>query len=73
MQDWLGHLDRLIGVLDAPLLTDAGSVSHEQARQKAEAEYAWYRERLDTDPSDVERAYLESIKQTQRRIDGSQP
>jgi len=72
MQDWLGHLDRLIGILDAPLLAGAGSVSHEQARQKAEAEYARYRERLDTEPSDVERAFLESIKRTQHRVDGGE-
>lgn len=71
MQDWLGHLDRFIGALDAPLATGPGSVSYEQAWQKAETEYARYRERLDSDPSDVERAYLESIKHTQRKLDAS--
>ncbi|MFN8521285.1 MAG: virulence RhuM family protein, partial [Chloroflexota bacterium] len=33
MQDWLGHLDRFIGALDAPLATGPGSVSYEQAWQ----------------------------------------
>jgi hypothetical protein len=73
MHDWLGHLDRLIGAMDAPLLADAGSVSHRQATQKAEAEYERYRVRVDAAPSDVERAYLDSIKRTQHPLDMATP
>jgi hypothetical protein len=73
MRDWLGHLDRLIGAMDAPMLTDAGSVSHRQAMQKAEAEYERYRERVDAAPSDVERAYLDSLKRTQRTLEKGKP
>ena len=73
MRDWLSHLDRLITAMDAPTLTDAGSVSHQQAVAKAEGEYEKYRAQLDAAPSDVEQAYLDSVKRAQREIEGKRP
>lgn len=70
MRDWLTHLDRLIAAMDAPVLTSAGSVSHKQAVAKAESEYEKYRQRPDLPPSDVERAYLDSVKSMQRQLEG---
>lgn len=40
MQDWAAHLDRLLTMSGEQLLTDAGSISHEQAMQKATARSA---------------------------------
>lgn len=70
MRDWISHLDRLIAAMDAPTLTGAGSVSHQLAVAKAESEYEKYRGQLDAAPSDIEAAYLESVKRTQREIEG---
>lgn len=70
MADWLAHLDRLITAMDAPVLSGPGSISHRQAVDKAEGEYAKYRAEMDAAPSEVEAAYLESIKQAQRQIEG---
>ena len=70
MADWLAHLDRLIGAMDAPLLSNAGSVSKLQASAKAEAEYELFRKQLDELPSEVENAYLETIKRAQKDIAG---
>lgn len=70
MADWLAHLDRLIGAMDAPLLSNAGSVSKLQASTKAEAEYELFRKQLDELPSEVENAYLETIKRAQKDIAG---
>lgn len=70
MSDWLAHLDRLIAAMEAPTLQGAGSVSHKQAVAKAEGEYEKYRAQLDAAPSDVEAAYLESVKRAQREIEG---
>ncbi|MEG2886586.1 MAG: virulence RhuM family protein [Aurantimicrobium sp.] len=70
MADWLAHLDRLIGAMDAPLLSNAGSVSKLQASVKAEAEYELFRKQLDELPSEVENAYLETIKRAQKDIAG---
>lgn len=73
MRDWIAHLDRLIAAMEAPTLKGAGSVSHKQAVAKAEGEYEKYRAQLDAAPSDIEAAYLESVKRTQREIEGKQP
>jgi len=70
MRDWIAHLDRLIAAMEAPTLQGAGSVSHKQAAAKAAGEYEKYRAQLDAAPSDVEAAYLESVKRAQREIEG---
>ncbi len=70
MRDWIAHLDRIITAMEAPTLKGAGSVSHKQAITKAESEYGKYRVQLDGVPSEAEAAYLESVKRTQRQIEG---
>lgn len=70
MKDWLAHLDRLIGAMDAQILANAGSISHQQTKTKAEAEFDKYRTQLDSEASAVERAYLDTVKQVQRQVDG---
>ncbi|MDR1189302.1 MAG: virulence RhuM family protein [Bifidobacteriaceae bacterium] len=70
MKDWLDHLDRLIVAMEAPTLPGAGSVSHSQAVSHAEGEYAKYRARLDAVPTEVEEAYLDTIRRAQREIEG---
>lgn len=73
MKDWLAHLDRLIAAMDAPTLSSAGTVSHKQAKAKAEREYETYRTRLDAESSAVEQQYLDAVKRTQRTLEGEQP
>lgn len=70
MKDWLAHLDRLIVAMEAKTLDGAGRVSHQQAIKKVETEYAKYRARLASEPSDVEAAFLETVKQAQKKIEG---
>lgn len=57
--------------MEAPTLDGAGSVSHEQAVAKAESEYQKFRKQLDAHSSDVERAYLESLRQAQKELEES--
>lgn len=70
MKDWLAHLDRLIVAMEAKTLDGAGSVSHPQAIKKAEAEYAKYLAQLAVEPSEVETAFLETVKKVQKKIEG---
>lgn len=70
MKDWLAHLDRLIVAMEAKTLAGAGTVSHEQAIAKAEAEYGKYRAQLAAAPSEVEIVYLETLKRVQRKVQG---
>ena len=60
MSDYIQQLDNVLVAGGNPLLTDAGSVSHEDAMLKAETEYRkWQQNTL----SPVEEAYLATIKQ----------
>ncbi len=70
MKDWLSHLDRLIVAMEAPTLSGAGTVSHQAAVTHAQGEYDKYKVALEDVPADVERAYLETVKRTQREIEG---
>ena len=70
MKDWLAHLEQLIVAMGAKTLLGAGKISHQQALEKAEAEYAKYRVQLTEQPSEVETAYLEAVKAVQKKING---
>lgn len=70
MKDWLAHLDQLIVAMGGKSLHGAGNISHQQALGHAEAEYAKYRAQLAIEPSDVEAAYLETVKKLQKKITG---
>ncbi|TCK66966.1 virulence RhuM family protein [Lonepinella koalarum] len=67
MTDFVQELDRILTSANRKILTNSGSISHDQAIEKAKTEYRKYKARtLD----DVEIAYLESInklgKQTKK-------
>ena len=59
MADWASHLDNVLTMNGEQLLIGPGSVSHEQAVGKATEEYKKYQQRT---LSDVEKAYLDTIK-----------
>lgn len=73
MKDWLSHLDRLIVAVDATSLDGHGQVSHQDAVDKANAEYESYCGQISSEPSEVEAAYLESMKSVQRKVEGKKP
>ena len=60
MEDWVKHLDNILTVTGEELLVGNGSISHTQAMKKAEAEYKKYKAKT---LSDVERDYLDAIKE----------
>lgn len=60
MEDWVKHLDNILTVTGEQLLVGNGSISHQQAMEKAETEYKKYKART---LSDVERDYLDAIKE----------
>ena len=65
MKDWIAQLDRLIQTFDGKLLDNAGSVSHEQAMQKADTEYKKYQSET---ISAVERTYLETLEKAEKKL-----
>jgi len=59
MKDWAEHLDRILTMSGENLLLGAGSISHEQAVNKATTEYKKYQQKT---LSEVEKNYLGSLK-----------
>ncbi len=64
MEDYVHQLDNILLANGEGLLTDGGSVSHEEAMEKAVAEYRKFQIKT---LSPVEQAYLESIKGIEKK------
>jgi len=64
MDDYIRQLDNILMANGEGLLTDGGSVSHEEAMEKAVAEYRKYQVKT---LSPVGQAYLESIKGIEKK------
>lgn len=70
MRDWIIELDDFSKRYGKGMLSSAGTVSHQEALAKAEAEYKKYRQKTVGDLSSAERDFLTSIKETQKRLEG---
>ena len=66
MKDWAAHLDKILTMSGEQLLQGAGSVSHDQAIEKATGEYKKYQQRT---LSEVETAFLDSIKSIEQKVE----
>jgi hypothetical protein len=68
MRDWLETLDKFSSDFGVGVLEDAGTVSHIDAAEKAHREYDAYRTQLANELSEVETAYLETLRDMQKRL-----
>ena len=66
MQDWIDKLDDFLRISDRDILTHAGTVSHDDAMEKAHLEYEKYRELHLNDPSSVEHHFNQAIEGIKR-------
>ncbi len=66
MADWVLELDKFAENYGKGVLKDAGSISHDQALEKAKTEYRKYQAKT---LSPVEEAYLETIKGVQKQVE----
>ncbi|HCX03241.1 MAG TPA: cell filamentation protein Fic [Clostridiales bacterium] len=69
MKDWIGKLDNFIRMSGSELLDNAGKISHEKAKIKAELEYERYKERSKDQLTKVERDFIKHIKNTQKKLE----
>ena len=69
MKDWIAKLDDFIKMTGSELLQNAGKISKLEAENKALAEYTKYKETIKNELSEVEKHFLESIKETQKQIE----
>lgn len=69
MKDWIEKLDDFIKMSGSELLDNAGKISHEEARIKAEIEYEKYKERSKEQLTQVERDFIEHLTSTQKKLE----
>lgn len=62
MGDWISKLDDFMRLSEREILTHAGRVTHEEAMERAEAEFEKYRRIEDAKPSAVEQHFVEAIE-----------
>ncbi len=68
MKDWIEQLDTFLKMTRTEILNHAGKISHEQALQKAHAEYEKYKELTKNELSEVEKHFLEQITDTTKKL-----
>jgi hypothetical protein len=68
MRDWLETLDTFTQDFGLGVLLDAGRVKTIEAEEKAHREYAAYRAQLPDELTDVEKAYLDTLRDIQKRL-----
>lgn len=66
MQDWITKLDEFLKISGRKLLDNAGKISAEAAKTKAELEYARYRALLDVQPQRVDAEFEKAAKELKR-------
>jgi hypothetical protein len=62
MRDWIIKLDDFLKLSGRELLNDAGKISTDDAREKAEAEYERYRKFIDSQPRAVDADFERAVK-----------
>lgn len=61
MVDWISKLDDFLKLSDREILTHAGKISHDAAREKAEAEFAVYKKQQAALPQPVDEHFARSL------------
>jgi len=68
MKDWIEQLDSFLKMTKKEVLTNAGSISHQQALEKAHSEYERYKELKQNELSEVEKHFLKQITDTTKKL-----
>ena len=63
MRDWIARLDDFLKITGKDILQHAGSISHQQAVDKANKEYEKFKEQNKNDLSDAEKHFFNQINQ----------
>ncbi len=66
MRDWITKLDEFLKISGRKLLDHAGKISADDAKSRAEQEYARYRSLLDSQPHAVDAAFDAAVKDLQK-------
>jgi len=66
MRDWIAKLDEFLRISEHELLHQAGKISAEQAKEKAEMEYGRYRKLEDAKPRRVDADFEQAVQELKK-------
>lgn len=73
MKDWIDRLDDFVRMTGNNILQHAGTISHQQALQKANEEYAKFKEQTKNELTEVEKHYIKQIESTAQKLKAKKP
>jgi hypothetical protein len=68
MKDWIDRIDDFLKMTGKDILTNAGTISHQQAMKKATTEYEKYKEQIKNSLSNVEKDFIKTIDATAKKL-----
>ncbi|MGB5944149.1 MAG: virulence RhuM family protein [Leeuwenhoekiella sp.] len=68
MKDWISRLDDFLQMTGNDILTNAGSISHQKALDKAHQEYEKHREETKNELSKAEKDFIKQIESTAKKL-----
>jgi hypothetical protein len=68
MKDWIERLDDFIKMTNNTILQNSGTISHQQALKKANAEYEKYKEQTKNELSEGEKRFIKQIESTTEKL-----
>ena len=68
MKDWLARLDDFLKMTGKEILNHSGTISHNQAIEKAKTEFDKYKEILKNELSNVEKDFINQLENTVKKI-----
>ncbi len=73
MKDWIQRLDDFVNMTGNSILQNAGTVSHQEALKKANAEYEKYKEQTKNELSETEKHFIKHIETTTKKLNQKKP
>lgn len=73
MKDWVERLDDFLKMTGNEILKNAGTISHERALEKANAEYQKYKELTKNELSEAEKHFVKQIESTAKKLNPKKP
>ncbi len=68
MKDWVARLDDFLKMTGKEILNHSGTISHNQAIEKAKTEYNKYKETIKEELSNVEKDFIHQLENTEKKI-----
>ncbi|MEO6977733.1 MAG: virulence RhuM family protein [Mucilaginibacter sp.] len=73
MKDWIARLDDFVKMTGNDVLDHSGTISHQQALDKATIEYEKYKEQTKNELSRAEKDFLKQIEATAKKLNKKKP